>query len=322
MKSDMLLSVSSEDGATLSDGATATQTEIRHISNSEVGTWLMCRNSYRYQFDMSLQPIRHSDPLSRGILGHDAIAAFYTVIGQTGDIVLAQAASDEVLQRALTDTVTYAMEIVMDVRKILNVYYVMVQGDIPNWDIIEVETKHDLPLNPNYDMPMRLDALVRDKRTGKIILVDHKFTYDFWTEDDLALHPQFPKYIGALRNKGYSVDHCILNQLRTRKLKNPGTDDLLRRTEQRPSLAKIRRFLQEHIVSAEEIVHYRSQPPEVRARLATRVANKMICRSCSVKNLCIAELDGSTIEYLVQTDYKKRTYGYNDDAVVDVKELM
>jgi hypothetical protein len=292
----------------------------RHISNSEVGTWNTCQRQYYYSFDLSLEPKRHSAPLSRGILGHDAIAAYYLAIkaGKSpGDAALE---ARQILRMAMNDTISFDMEVVMDVDRILNAYFPMTVKDLSDWEILEVESKHDLPMTDDFDMPLRLDLLVRIRSTKEIVLIDHKYTYDFWTEDDLALNPQFPKYVGALRNSDYPIAYCILNQIRTRHLKNPGADDLVRRSIQRPSNAKIRRALTEHIIASQQIAEFRSLAPETRAQVATRVLNKMVCRGCFVKSLCQAEFDGGDIQYLAQNDYKARTYGYNDTP--NIEELL
>jgi hypothetical protein len=294
---------------------------LRHISNSEAGTWNTCKAQYRYSFDLALEPIKHSAPLSRGILGHDAIAAYYLAIQRGATPGEAALEARKVLSAAMADSATYDMEIVMDVDRILNAYFQNNMADLAYWEIIEVETKHLLPITDQFDMPMRLDLMVRDRRTGKLILIDHKYTYDFWTEDDLALNVQFPKYLGALRNEGYEIDHTILNQIRTRHLKAPGADDLVRRSIQRPSNAKIRRALKEHIITSQEITDYRNLPDEIRPEVATRVFNKMVCRGCFVKSLCMAEFDGSDIEYIAQNNYKTRTYGYNNDTA-NIEDLM
>lgn len=287
---------------------------MRHISNSEVGSWNTCKMQYRYSFDLALEPIKHSDPLSRGTLGHDAIAEYYLSIQRGASPGEAALEARKILSAAMNNTAQFDMEIVMDVDRILNVYFAQNLQDITNWKILEVETKHDLPMSEQFDMPMRLDLMVELRREKVIALIDHKFTYDFWSEDDLALNPQFPKYVGALRNAGYAIDHTILNQIRTRKLKNPGPGDLVRRSIQRPSNAKIRRALKEHIVASQEITDYRNLPDAIRPEVATRVLNKMVCRGCWVKDLCMQEFDGGDITYLAQNSYQSRTYGYNNDS--------
>ena len=173
---------------------------MRNISNSEVSTWLSCRNKYRYAFDLDLEPKKRSDPLTRGTIGHDALDVYYKTLqaGQGHTYAVDQATKRLGTIMSQPDA---PFDLILDVRRILELYWPYYEGD-PNWEILEVEQMHNLPLNEDYSMPTRLDLLVRDRTDGKIALVDHKFYYDMPNPDKLALNVQFPKYIGALAEAG------------------------------------------------------------------------------------------------------------------------
>lgn len=282
----------------------------RNISNSEVGAWLSCRNKYRYAFDLDLEPKRRSEPLTRGTIGHDALDVYYKNL-QAGK-------SHEGARDLATQRLSYLMadrdapiDLIMDVRRILELYWAYYEGD-SNWEILEVEEMHNLPLNEDYSMPTRLDLLVRDKTENKIVLVDHKFYYDMPNADKLSLNVQFPKYIGALASAGIKVDYCLLNVLRYRKMKNPALSDLFKRHKVTVSPAKIRRALSTHILASQEITEYRSLPDAVRPSRAIPVFNDLVCKHCDFASLCQSEFDGGNIDYLIETDYQKNSYGYND----------
>lgn len=283
---------------------------MRNISNSEVATWLTCRNKYRYAFDLDLEAKKKSEPLTRGTIGHEALDIYYKM--------LKEGHKHEVAHRLATERLGYLMgmhdapiEVILDVRRILELYWAYYEGD-SNWEILEVEEMHNLPLNEDYSMPTRLDLLVREKDTGKVALVDHKFYYDMPNADKLSLNVQFPKYIGALASAGITVDYCLLNVLRYRKLKNPALSDLFKRHKVTVSPAKIRRALHTHILASQEITEYRALPEAVRPSRAIPVFNDMICKHCDFAALCQSEFDGGEINYLIETDYQKNSYGYND----------
>lgn len=294
--------------------------QTRKISNSEVSTWLVCQRQYYYQFDMALEPIRFSDALSRGLLGHDVLAHYYKALQAGTDWEDAAKEAREYLMGFMGGS-SYALETVLEIDGILQGYWAYTQGD-PNWRILHVEEQFNVFFTQEFEFSMRLDLLVQDTTTGEVILVDHKFVYDFWTQDDLALNPQLPKYIGALRVNGFKVDRAILNQLRYRKLKEPTPERLFVRESYSPSNNKVVNVVRDQITKSQEIMRWRELPIEERGARATRILNKVVCRGCPVKLLCQQELDGAPLDYLVQNEFKSRTYGYNEPSTASLENLI
>lgn len=284
--------------------------EKRRISNSEVGSWLSCKAKYRFAFDMKLEKIDKGDALTRGILGHELLEKYYSLIkAGMGHDHAVRNTKDYLSAKhpdKLTDPIT------LDLLRVLDGYWAFWQGN-PNWKILRVEESFDLHISEQFTMPIRLDLLVKEVETGLIYLVDHKFCYDFWTEDDIALNPQFAKYVGALRANRIQVDGCILNQIRYRKLKDPSPVNLYKHTIVKPSGAKIRNTIKDHITASLEITDYRNKEVADREVLATKVLNKMVCRGCEYKNLCSAELDGGEIDFLIENEYRPNSYDYNKE---------
>lgn len=300
--------------ALTSEGITAVSvaptTVARKVSNSETTTWLQCQRRYLYQYDLNLRPKKLSQALSRGILGHEVVAEYYSArkAGQNHADALVQA------RRLLYAKPDYDLDIVAEVDKIVNNYFRVYGDEIGSkYSILAVEEQYEIPLTSDFIFVMRLDLLVKNLKTNRTELWDHKFVYDFWSQDDLALDPQRPKYIGALRFNNNFVDEAVLNQLRYRSIKQPTDDQLFKRTVQQPSQAKINTVLREHVQASREIVEWRKLSLDERRRVAKRSANKMTCRSCSVKQLCMSELDGGDISYAIKTDYVTNEYGYNNN---------
>lgn len=283
----------------------------RRISNSEVGSWLACRNQYRYAFDLDLEPIKLKDTLARGTVGHEILAVYYKTLqdGATHDEAVVTARRQ--LQYLMAGESDYSLDIIMDVDRVLQMYWAFWGRD--KWEILAVEQDYELPLNGEYSMPMRLDLLVRDIATGERWLLDHKFFYDLPNQDKLALNVQLPKYVGALRFNNHKVDKAFLNVLRYRKLKNATPADLFKRVPVAVSNAKIMNALTSHILASEEITEYRSLPtPEDRKAKAIPVFHPLVCQYCSFINLCSSEYDGGDISYAIKTQYRKNSYGYNN----------
>jgi len=281
----------------------------RLISNSEVSTWLLCRRKYYYNFDLNLVPVNRSESLSRGILGHDVLAAYYKVLSVGGLHEQAVAEARKLLMAAMD---AFSMELCLELDGILKNYWDHYKGtDLQKYEILKVEDMYQLPINSDFEYVFRFDLYLKERTTGKCVLMDHKFVYDFWNADKLALNPQFPKYVGAMRANGLQVDECILNQIRYRKIKEPTEDQLWRRSVVLPSNAKIRFSLKEQILASKEIAAHKFLPVEVRSDHALGVRNPLVCKYCEFKELCASEYDGGDTTYMIQNEYTSNTYGYN-----------
>lgn len=293
---------------------------MRRISNSEAQSWNQCKTQYRYAHDMAIAPKRYGQALSKGILFHEAIAKYYETIRDMpiGSAGYSLIEAKRVIQRELAKEDEFSFEICVETMKLLENYNARYSND-PQWEILEVESSYDLEISPDYTMPMRLDLLVRDKATDEVLLVDTKTCYNFFSDTKIALYGQIPKYVGALRANGHMVNGMLLNQVRTRPIKDPTPDQLWKRQKVSPSTAKIRRVLHEHILISEEITKYRELPDAVRPVVTTRALNDVICNMCSFKDLCMSELDGGNIDNIINTEYRTNPYNYN---VTDMMELL
>lgn len=298
----------------------AVMTDPRRISNSEVSTWLTCQQRYHYEFDLGLQPISTTEALSRGILGHEVLAVYYSGIqaGHSHDTCVEAARMH--LGKFMGGGSHYDIAIVLELDKILSNYW-PVAKHLP-WEILHVEEQFNVWLTQEFEFSMRLDLLIRDLSDGKIKVVDHKFVYDFWTMDKIKLSGQLPKYVGALRANNIKVDDAILNQIRYRKIKDPRPDQLLQQTPVSPSNARIVNNVRQQVIASQQIMEWKQLPLELRGKRALRVLNPMVCNGCPVKGLCMEELDGAPIEYLIASEYKKREYGYNEPSTAALENLV
>jgi len=62
----------------------------------------------------------------------------------------------------------------------------------------------------------------------------------------------------------------------------------------------------EQLGVAAEIQALKELPIEEQDKRAYRTANKMVCQSCSFRDLCSTELMGGNVELMKQTEYKVR----------------
>jgi CRISPR/Cas system-associated exonuclease Cas4 (RecB family) len=281
----------------------------RRISNSETSAWFKCKTSYYFAFVMKIEKIKRSEALTRGIIGHEILADYYSVLKETKSHDTAVHSAQSFMLRWVMDNPDDT-NIVMELKTLLERYWGY-WGGHPDWEILHVEDAFDLEITADFQMPMRLDLLVKEVSTGRIYLVDHKFCYDFWSQDDITLSPQFAKYVAALKANGINVDGCLLNQIRYRKMKDPDPTKYFKMTADKPSQSRINVNLSNHVKASLEITDYRNLPEDQMKAATTQVLNKMVCKSCDFKQLCISQLDGGELEFAIETEFQPNTYDYN-----------
>lgn len=295
-------------------------TQMHQISNSESSCWLTCQRKYYYEFDLNLQPKQANAALSKGTLLHEILGHYYQFLMEhTGSRKIAHEQATKESRSFLQTFINhdaYALDVVVAVDKMLAGYWAFYDGD-PQWEILAVERKSEMPMTSSFLYPMRLDLLVYDRNYNAKVLVDHKTAYNFWTQDDIDLNAQQPKYLATLRANGEDVKMGIVNQIRTREIKNPTTDQLFKRAVIKPSNVQMKNLVREQVVAMQQIVRHKELPVEVREQMVLRNLNsKFACKYCDVKPLCISELNGGDITTLIAADFRTRTYGYDGPADV------
>lgn len=298
---------------------------MRNISNSEVTSWLSCRMQYYFAHFRNIEPKSMSVPLYRGNVGHEAFQRYAEARIEGNAHDQAMRAATNVFITAMRTEPSMA-DTILETKSIFDRYQAYHQGWPNDIRLIDVEKRFDLPLNDEMNMTIRYDAMAEDVKSGKILIGDYKFTYDFWTTDDHNLNGQMPKYISVMNANGIRVDGGFLEELRTRNLsvKNGKANDpkeLWRRTRYFPSNAKKYNTMKQHITAGFEIVKYWDATDEERETLSVPVLNKHgACKFCNFKELCASKLDGGDIEYAIETQFKPNTYGYNNEE--PSKELL
>lgn len=307
----------------------------RKVSNTEVITWNTCKQRYFLTFDLNLEPKKPGIALYRGIVGHAMCEAYYTPMIGVSPGLKTEALFDFCEKKAWEVYRSYLAvaealdenEALLDLKRVMERYFAYARSyptkSINNsnqrqWIILQVEKYYDLDLVDDFDYAGRLDLIARID--GRVVIIDHKFVYNFWTQDKLDLNPQLPKYVGILRNNGIKIDEVMVNQIRYRPKKRPPfytDEEMFKYSFYVPTPAEVNNHLKEQIQVSREIVEWRSKPIEERARLATRILNDMVCTSCPVKSLCIMGLKGLDIKNEIAAFYQPNTYDYNSRALED-----
>ena len=288
------------------------------VSHSEVDSYLLCRRKHYYGYGLSLERIATSHSLATGTAGHRILEKFYSMLLEVGgtaeeqlegwDTALRGARQEYelVVEEGYEDANNRALlyEILFDAEWGYFANEFMVQN---GWRVLAVEQEFNLLYNEQTDSryPFVVDMIMEDK-DGKIVVIDHKFVYDFYTPEQTDLQPQIPKYIGALRAMNYPVAYGAYNMLRTRKLKTPAADSMQYFMILKPNKDRVLNTFMEQLGVAAEIQALKELPIEDQSRRAYRTANKMVCQSCSFRDICSTELMGGNTELMLKTEYKLR----------------
>lgn len=302
----------------------------RTISNSEVSAFTQCERKHYYGFLQKLEPKSVSQPLARGIIGHEAMEAAYHVIMEAQQeyeghaIDTPNGVSDRATQAGVNVILRYMQDTDADKAMLADLITLVTRYfryyDVNEWMILAIEKAYEIPVNDEWYFGMRLDLLVREK-DGTIALVDHKFVYDFYSDSVLEMNPQMPKYLGTLRFNGIQASKAILNQIRYRMKKGGNTDEeLFKRAVLKPNNAEVRQYMAEQFRISERIMARRDMAPEAQSIEAVRTANQMVCKNCSFQPLCKSEAMGGNIEIMKSLDYKPNSYDErNNPAVAELE---
>lgn len=294
------------------------------VSYSETSSYLLCHRKHYYGYTQGLQRVTTSSSLALGSAGHRILQAFYqTILDASQDDRKRQlAAFDTAAEAALAEYELIVTEGFEDddrkkpLTEIIATYLENEPFVLKGWLILAVEREFVLEYGPDKRFPFVIDLIANDP-DGKTVVVDHKFVYDFYTYNDAALQPQIPLYIGGLRALDYKIDYGAYNMLRNRKIKVSTVENSMAYLDLKPNGERVQRTFLEQIDTADEIMALKALgEAEVDIKMH-RVANKMVCQSCSFRDLCTTELVGGNTKLMVATEYKIRVRKIFAEASVE-----
>jgi CRISPR/Cas system-associated exonuclease Cas4 (RecB family) len=276
------------------------------VSHSEVDSYLLCRRKHYYGYTKSLQRVQESAALAMGSAGHKVLEVFYKAIldGLSFDVALAAA-------KAEADELRTQVAIPANRANIFDTLFDLYFPNEPlvkeGWEILAVEKQFNLEYDPETQAqyPFVVDIIAKSP-DGKVVVIDHKFVYDFYNYEASIMQPQIPKYVGALRALNYKIDYGAYNMIRTRKLKESTAEGMISWLDVKPEPARVQQVFKEQIAVASDIMAIKSLSPEMQDAHAYRVANKMVCQSCSFLDICRTELSGGNSKLMIETEYKIR----------------
>jgi hypothetical protein len=300
------------------------------VSNTEVQQANACEGAWSFGFhpEMNYQVRNMGVARTRGILGHSALEIFYKGLKDERDYddcatdALAFIQAERVKELAAGDYVdVIRLELLNYLYEVLTKYFEHYQDDVENWEILDVEAFFATEQTGEVDfyLPSRLDLVIYQrsgKFAGETSPVDHKFPYDFWKRSKFLINSQLPLYILALRAARYAgkpkpvVRRAIVNQIRTRPLKNPQPYDLFNRVFEPYSTVKIQNVFQNHMKSAVRLAYMKRMPYEEALEEIKFAFGSMACDYCDFKDLCDITFEGNDPSDVIAATLKPNEYGY------------
>jgi len=290
------------------------------ISNSEVDAFNTCERKWWFYFGLNKEAKNPGRSLSIGIAGHEILAIYYSALATGSPKDLAEKLAIQRLSEMYV-TQEFNPEYLLVAHALLSRYFAIDRLH-EFCDILAVEEDFYLPITDKYWYAMRLDLLLKVKKgkeLGNIVLMDHKFTYDFKTPAMLKLNPQMPKYVPTIQYSGIPVSQAYLNQFRTRfaghLIEKKDNLDLFKKDDTDITPTRCQSAIEQQMIVSERIIERKNLDPELQMKESVPVRNDMVCRSCPFQDPCQMMDNGINIRGTMNTMYKKRSYGYlKDDA--------
>lgn len=279
----------------------------RIVSHSELLTARRC--AFKHQIFYAERWTRPADPMSalgKGSAWHLVMEAHYNKLRaaqQKGirDNKRILAACRKEVARLLADE----PEELADLIWWMYDGYVALYGTDPEWQILAVEHPAQVRLptprggRSQFILKLKIDLIIRERRTRHIKVVDHKSGKDLPGAKALELDDQFALYTWALNQLGHAVFGQVYNAARTLRLqadvKEPGTTPLAERFDRVP-LYRTPKELDNIAVEAYQTASatYRSLAQARRdGRDAPRTTDPLSCRwQCDAFEPCIAGRKG------------------------------
>jgi hypothetical protein len=188
------------------------------LTVSRMRTWRTCKRLHQLSYLDGWRTVRQADPLRQGDIGHVGLEAWWS------------APEGERLERALAAVSGRAEDAYEQaaLEELLAGYDYQWRDEMDRYEVLVVEGTFTAPLlNPatgaasrTWVLAGKKDAVVRDRSTGAVLLVEHKLTSDSFAEDSdpywikLGMDAQISHYYIGAELDGYSPEGCLYDVLR------------------------------------------------------------------------------------------------------------
>lgn len=275
----------------------------QRVSYSEAEYYLQCRRKHYYGYIRNLTRKSSSIALHRGNVGHEIMDELFTALKDKSlDWDDAKDYLDESAKLYLSDGIIDA-ETFLLYRQQFEAF--VEEYPFKDWPILAVEKRLVAKFHDSLYFPFIVDLVLRSP-TREVVLIDHKFTKDFYKPWTLDLNPQLPKYIAAIRSLGSPADSAAYSIFRTGFAKASTPDNIYKIQYMDISDKRVDTAWHEQVEVSDEIQKVKkiySEAPDYVDAISIRTVNNMMCNSCPFKSICIADYNGWATGPLLKTEY-------------------
>ena len=283
---------------------------MNRVSHSEAEAYLTCRRKHYYGDVLNLRKRGGMVALNRGTLGHLVMEVYWKgrQAGMSHEIA-GLAANAKLIEEYMNASEDYAADVARCFKAFMQV------NPFPDVKVLAVEEQYVIDIDQDIEYPFTIDLLI-ELPDGRVFLVDNKFVYDFYSDTEVEMLAQLPKYMGALRRLNIRVDGCIYLQFRYRQRKRDPypLESLIVAREFYPNEARVQNSFNDQVNIARLVNNVKSRSPQQIEAMAIRTNNSLVCSRCMFRDICVEELRGSDINLVIRSGYEPRESRYIEEG--------
>lgn len=276
------------------------------FSPSEIDSYNACPQKHFYAFGERLMAGDQVESITRGNLGHAGLAGYYsTFLGKSPKTQVKD--FEEAKSNMHLALLSYIQEhpdaapLVTEVMGLLNGWAAINKDELNYQEIIAVENTFEVG-----EAAFTPDLIVRS-RMGEVKIVDHKFVYNFYSDNTINLAPQLPRYVTLLARQGLLVHKAEYNMIRHRK----DAKITYKRADVPLTPGKMAEYSDDMDATGREILELKALPVDEWKKRIRRRPSTFTCDHCAFTSLCLTDLENRPGRAnLVKMFYKDNTYGY------------
>lgn len=267
------------------------------ISNSQILSLQKCERRFYYEHVLKLRPIEYPAPMELGIAGHAEMEVFFKTMA-TG------ATYDECVEALNPLLMSGDMNLLSAYRHVLA--FGAYAFDL--WEPVHVEESFFVPTG-NNTFVFTPDLIARWKmgiHRGQLLLLDFKFTGQYWNDRELGMYQQIPKYVSYYKkHTGETIRHGGVVMLNTRAAQGATGSKLFLIKWVKLTKKKLARIEYENERLLIEVEKAKAlYEPEF-----LRTVDSHQCKMCFfAEDLCPMELEGADTSRVLKRSYQKNTY--------------
>lgn len=286
------------------------------ISNSQIQTFQKCNKRFYFEHILKLKPKSYPEAMEKGLFGHEMMEAFFKRMMEGG--------SYEECVEAISPLLT---EKVMFTDKVSVYRHVLAFGAwvfSQPWRPVQVEESCLVPVDSELidelEFAFTIDIIFEwtmGPKKGRKFALDFKFTGQYWSERELAVAQQLPKYMIYTNKMGvHKISNIGLVMLNTRAAAGASGTGLFQLKWLQAPKIKLETIERENarLMDAVAFAKINWEPEDY-----LRTVDTFQCKMCIfADDLCPADLEGRETRRYIERNYELNTYfddNYEKDPV-------